>query len=303
MARAFASRIITAPVGAVWNVVRDFNGLPKWHPAIRDSEIEGGAPADQVGAIRAFHLQDGALVRERLLSLDDSRYSFSYNFETPAFPVSNYRAGIDLIPVTKTGGTYVQWWAEFDEAPEDQGKYVDIISAAVFSAGLEALAEFVKDLPAVDEPLWQGWRPAKVFVSTPMAVAVDCVWQTMRDFAGMDGWHPDIRSMAMLQGAPSDRVSAVRDFQFGAGQLHEQLTLLSDTDRAFRYRILKSPQPWMNYHAGARLWPVTADNSTLAVWTADWVASPNDDVTLIPLVHDHVFQLALDTLEAKLQAG
>lgn len=303
MARAFASRIINVPTGVVWAVVRDFNGLPKWHPAIRDSEIEAGAPADQVGVIRAFHLQDGTLVRERLLSLDDSRYGLSYNFETPAFPVTDYRAGIDLIPVTKTGGTYVQWWAEFDEAPEDQGKYVELISDAVFAAGLEALELFVKDLPATDEPLWQGWRPAKVFVSTPMAVPVDSVWQEMRDFAGMDCWHPDISAMVMLDGAPSDQVSAVRDFQFGPGRLHEQLTLLSDTDRAFRYRILKSPQPWMNYHAGARLWPVTADNSTLAVWTADWVASPNDDVTLIPLVHDHVFQLALDTLDAKLRMG
>ena len=50
---------------------------------------------------------------------------------------------------------------------------------------------------------------------------------------------------------------------------------------------------WLNYHAGLRLHPVTADATTLAVWTADWVAAPEDDLTLIPAVlHHDVFQCA-----------
>lgn len=303
MATAFASRIIDAPVSAVWSVIRDFNGLPNWHPAIRDSMIEDDLDADVVGCIRAFHLQDETLVRERLLSLDDSRYALAYNFETPAFPVHHYVAEIELIPVTRTGGTYVKWSATFDEAAEDQGRYVRIISQEVFAAGLEALATRLEGAEADDAPLWQGWRPAKVFVSTPLALSVETVWAAMRDFAGMDGWHPQISNMTMLNGARSDCVSAVRDFTFGTGQLHEQLTMLSDRDHAFRYRILKSANPWLNYHAGARLYPVTSDDTTLAVWTADWTADPNDDVWLIPLVHDEVFQLALDTLEVKLRGG
>ena len=34
MARIYISSIIGAPVGAVWDRVRDFNGLPGWHPLI-----------------------------------------------------------------------------------------------------------------------------------------------------------------------------------------------------------------------------------------------------------------------------
>jgi hypothetical protein len=45
---------------------------------------------------------------------------------------------------------------------------------------------------------------------------------------------------------------------------------------------------------------VTASNTCLAVWTADWTASANDDLRLIPMVHNDVFQRAFDTLDAQL---
>ncbi|MBB6262493.1 uncharacterized protein YndB with AHSA1/START domain [Paenochrobactrum gallinarii] len=303
MAKAYASTIINAPVQRVWAEVRDFNALPNWNPAIVESEIEGGQSADEVGCIRSFTLADGTHVRERLLSLDDSRYCFTYNFEKPAFPVKNYRAGMDLIPVSKTGGTFVQWWAEFDEAAEDAGKYIEIISKHVFAAGLAALAKKIggQENTAGADALWQGLRPAKVFTSSPIAAPVEEVWAKMRDFAGMDGWHPDISNMEMIDGVASDKVSGIRDFMFGEGRLWEQLTQLSDTEHSFRYRILKSPMPWLNYHAGARLYPVSDSNTTFAVWTADWCASPIDDLQLIPNVQAGVFQLALDTLERQFQ--
>lgn len=153
MAKAYASAVIDAPVDAVWKVVRDFDGLPNWHPAIARSEIEGGQPADRVGCVRSFYLVDGTHVRERLLSLDDTARCFTYNFEKPAFPVENYMARIELTPVTDGDRTFAQWWATFDEAPEDKGKYVEIISGAVFAAGLRALNEAAKAAgPAANGP-------------------------------------------------------------------------------------------------------------------------------------------------------
>ena len=38
MARIFRSSVIDAPAEAVWARIRDFNGLPGWHPAIATSE-------------------------------------------------------------------------------------------------------------------------------------------------------------------------------------------------------------------------------------------------------------------------
>ncbi len=304
MAEAYASVVIDAPVEAVWAEVRDFGALSRWADGIAQSAIEDGRASDSVGCVRALTLGDGTRLRERLLELDDCRYRFAYNFETPPFPVENYHAQFELIPVIDGERTFAQWSARFDEAPADRGKYVEIVSRDVFAGGLRSLAALVAGRAApVGSVRWQGMRPAKVFASSVIAAGIDAVWQRMRDFAGMDAWHPEIRDMHMLAAARADQVSGVREFAFGDGELHEQLTMLSDTDRAFRYRILKSPTPWLNYHAGARLYPITATATTFAVWTADWVAAPQDDAHLIGMVRDDVFQLAFSTLSGQLAAG
>jgi uncharacterized protein YndB with AHSA1/START domain len=303
MARAYASIVIDAPVETVWNRLRDFNGLPKWHPAIASSEIEERRDADAVGCVRSFHLKDGTHVRERLLALDDARRSFSYNFEKPAFPVENYMATVRAMPVTASDGTFVEWEARFDEAPADKGKYVDIVSNAVFAEGLKALGQAIRDgrdeKPAGAER-WKSWQPNKVWTSRVIRAPVDTVWAGMRDFAGMGAWHPEISAMTMIGGVRSDKVSGVRDFLFGEGRIHEELLHLDDVERSFSYRILKSELPWLNYVSGPRLWPITATNETFAVWTGDWVASSTDDVTLIPTIERDVYQKAFETLEAKL---
>lgn len=139
MAKAYASAVIDAPIETVWKMVRDFNGLPNWHPAIARSEIEDGLSGSDVGCIRSFYLTDGAHVREQLLSLSDSDHALTYSFVKPAFPVTNYVAGIRLLPVTEGNRTFVEWTATFDEEPADAGKYVEIVSTHVFAAGWKAL--------------------------------------------------------------------------------------------------------------------------------------------------------------------
>lgn len=139
MALAYASTVIAAPIDRVWAIIRDFNGLPGWHPAIVRSEIEEGKTGDTVGAIRSFYLADGAHVREQLVALDDLEHCLSYIFVKPAFPVTEYVSHIRVAPVTAGGGTFVEWSARFVERPEDAGKYVDAVANGVFAAGLAAL--------------------------------------------------------------------------------------------------------------------------------------------------------------------
>jgi hypothetical protein len=140
MAKAFASIVLKAPVQIVWGFVRDFNGLPKWAPAVAHSEIEDGLAADTVGCVRSFHTHDGSHIRERLLALDDLNYTFTYNFEKPAFPVKNYLATLRLHAVTESNETFAEWSATFDEAPGDEGKYEKIVSQEVFAANWLNLA-------------------------------------------------------------------------------------------------------------------------------------------------------------------
>jgi hypothetical protein len=107
MARAYASSIIEAPVEAVWQIVRDFSALPNWVPGISGCSIEDGLPPDAVGCVRAMSLGE-QVIRERLLWLDDSRYRFGYDFETPPFPVKNYVASFELLPVTSGDRTFAR---------------------------------------------------------------------------------------------------------------------------------------------------------------------------------------------------
>jgi len=304
MARAYASIVLKAPVEVVWGLIRDFNALPKWAPAVARSQIEEGLDADVVGCVRSFHTRDGHHVRERLLTLDDANYVMAYNFEKPAFPVKNYVATLRLYPVTNSDRTFAEWEATFDEAPGDEGKYERIVSRDVFAANWANLAKIIdrrSPKPSKDAVRWKGFSPNKIWTSRVIRAPVDNVWRVMRDFAGMGSWHEDITKMHMLNGARADKVSGVRDFFFGKGHLNEELLHLCDLTRSFSYRITKSELPWLNYVSGPRLWPITAGNATFAVWTGDWQASPQDDLVLMPRTEQNVYQKALMSIEANLR--
>jgi uncharacterized protein YndB with AHSA1/START domain len=304
MARAYASLILKAPVETVWSMVRNFNGLPAWAPAVARSKIEDGMDADVVGCVRSFHTHDGGHIRERLLALDDANYCFSYNFEKPAFPVKNYLATLRLYPVTATDLTFAEWTATFDEAPEDAGKYERIVSKDVFAANFKnvnAIIAKTKPKKPSNAVRWKGGQPNKVWTSRVIKAPVADVWSVMRDFAGMGAWHEDIAKMYMLKKHRSDKVSGIRDFYFGEGHLNEELLHLSDFERSFSYRITKSELPWLNYVSGPRLWPITANNTTFCVWTGDWDASPQDDLTLMPNTEQNVYQKAFQGVEALLK--
>ncbi|MEM7668425.1 MAG: SRPBCC family protein, partial [Pseudomonadota bacterium] len=60
MVKVIRSTVLDAPVEAVWNVLRDFNGHDRWHPAVSQSVVERGEPSDRVGCVRRFTLQDGS---------------------------------------------------------------------------------------------------------------------------------------------------------------------------------------------------------------------------------------------------
>jgi hypothetical protein len=139
MARVYVSSVIDAPVAKVWARLRDFNALPRWHPAIRDSRIENGEPADKVGCIRNFRLQNGETIRERLLGLSDYDYFCTYSILESPMPLTDYIATLRLTPVTDGDRTFAEWTAEFECAEEAAPQLVTNIGQGVFQAGFDAL--------------------------------------------------------------------------------------------------------------------------------------------------------------------
>jgi len=139
MPRVYVSTVIDAPAARVWERVRDFNGLPRWVPAVRDSRIENGEPADRVGCVRDFHLQNGDHLREKLLGLSDYDYFCTYSILESPMPLTDYVATLRLTPVTDGDRTFAEWTAEFDCADEVADELTGNIGQNVFLAGFNAL--------------------------------------------------------------------------------------------------------------------------------------------------------------------
>ena len=139
MARVFVSTVIGASAERVWERIRDFNGLPKWHPRIRDSRIEDALPADKVSCIRNFNLQNGDNIREQLLGMSDYDMFTTYAILESPMPLTDYVATLRLTPITDGERTFVEWSAEFNCAPEDESDLVAGISGNVFQGGFDAL--------------------------------------------------------------------------------------------------------------------------------------------------------------------
>ena len=139
MARVYVSTVVNARNDRVWARVRDFNGLPNWHPAIAESRIEGGEPADKIGCVRDFRLRNGDRIREKLLGLSDYDMFCTYSILESPMGVENYVATLRLTPVTDGDQTFLEWTAEFDCAPEREAQLSRQIGDGVFQAAFDSL--------------------------------------------------------------------------------------------------------------------------------------------------------------------
>ncbi len=139
MPRVYVSSVIDAPATKVWEKVRDFNALPRWHPRIRESRIENGEPSDKVGCVRDFRLQNGDRLREKLIGLSDYDMFCTYSILESPMPLSDYIATLRLTPISDGDRTFIEWTAEFDCAADAAPDLVDGIGSNVFQAGFDAL--------------------------------------------------------------------------------------------------------------------------------------------------------------------
>ncbi len=87
---------------------------------------------------------------------------------------------------------------------------------------------------------------AQVTVKVNIPVAADQVWQTLRDFGGMDKWAYGVASLS-LSGVG---LGAVRTITFSDGaEVVERLESLDDAGRRLSYTILSSSLPVEGYVA------------------------------------------------------
>lgn len=107
--------IIDADVATVWQQVKAFDQLDKWHPAVESIEM-------QDGTTRVVKLKTGGGITESLDESDAERHYIGYrllteNIET--MPVSFYTIGIEVEAAEK--GSEVSWSGRFYRA--DTGNF------------------------------------------------------------------------------------------------------------------------------------------------------------------------------------
>ena len=144
MVKVLRSTILAAPVERVWAVLRDFNGHDRWHPAIRTSAIERGLPADRIGCVRRFRLEDGSELREQLLTLSDVEQAFSYCLLDTPIPLFNYVAHVRLAPVTDGDRTFWEWEGRFDTPNGRERELADMVGQNIYAAGFDAIRQHLQ---------------------------------------------------------------------------------------------------------------------------------------------------------------
>ncbi len=139
---------IKAPADRTWEVVGDFNGLPKWHPAVESSTATQGSSQ---GSVRTLKLKGGGELIETLESINAAEKKFSYRLKDGgALPVSNYTSTLSVKP-TADGGSTVEWRGAFyrkytnNDPPPDQNDEAAVKAiTGVYTSGLANLKKVLE---------------------------------------------------------------------------------------------------------------------------------------------------------------
>jgi len=138
---------IDAPADAVWALIKDFDALAKWHPAVEASPADKG---NAEGSVRNLKLKGGGALVETLEKHDAAGKRYSYRAKDGgALPVTNYTS---TISVSGEGGkSSVEWRGAFyrgfpnnDPPPEQNDEAAVKAVTGVYQSGLanlKALAE------------------------------------------------------------------------------------------------------------------------------------------------------------------
>ena len=141
MINVVRSTVVDAPIARVWDVLRDFNGHDKWHPAVRESRIDLRQPSDKVGCVRRFRLADGSELTEQLLALSDVEHSFRYCLLETPIPLLNYVADVSLRKITDGERTFWKWSSSFNVPKGQEKRLTDLVANGIYVAGFSAVKE------------------------------------------------------------------------------------------------------------------------------------------------------------------
>ena len=141
----FRSMILNAPIDAVWTMVRAFDGVANWNPAVTAARMESGT-ATEPSSIRHLDIVDGTAFRETLLELSDPKTSYTYDILESPLPVRNYVSTHRFVPVTATNQTLGIWESWFDCDPSLEAEMDKVVGDQIYIGGMAGLNAALKEV-------------------------------------------------------------------------------------------------------------------------------------------------------------
>ena len=140
---------IQAPAGKVWDAVKNFDQLNTWLPPVAKDEIVEGQN-NTVGAVRLLTLQNGGIVKEKLLAYTPAARTFRYQIVESVLPVSHYTSVI-TVKSAGQGSSTVTWSGRFKRKNEgatpgdnENDKAATDTITGVYQAGLPTLKKMLE---------------------------------------------------------------------------------------------------------------------------------------------------------------
>ena len=169
------------------------------------------------------------------------------------------------------------------------------------SAILVGMSVFVSGYALAAAP----WLHASNTVSIDAPAAK--VWSTVKDFNGLNTWHPALASDEIVEGT-NNKVGAVRVLTLkGGGTIKEKLLAFDDKGRSFKYAIVDGVLPVSHYtsvlvvkSAGKGKSTVTWSGHFKRKNTGDNPADGENDKTAITTANS-VYSGGLDNLKKMLE--
>ena len=141
--KVMRSVIIEASIDKVWRIVREFDAVVDWNPAVTAARMENGTPTS-VGAIRHLDIIDNTVFRETLLGHSDQEYFYSYDIVEGPLNCQNYTAIHRFIPITHGNQTLGIWSGEFECDPRDETSLETIVGDQIYRDGMLGLNNYMK---------------------------------------------------------------------------------------------------------------------------------------------------------------
>jgi uncharacterized protein YndB with AHSA1/START domain len=124
---------VAATPSTVWSAIGAFCAIKDWHPAVGTCTDDGKVPPT-----RTLVTKDGKVTFvETQVARNDAKHTYSYNFVSSPFPVTQY-IGTITVSVKGSGMSTITWHGTYTPL---HGKEMDANDAfaGVYEAGLAAL--------------------------------------------------------------------------------------------------------------------------------------------------------------------